>query len=758
MAKFINLLGILFLLFANTLFAQYNPFKKIEQTEINSEQIVERVHHPEKFQLYKFDTHQFLKWVQEAPELSNTPSHLIISLPTPNGVFKNYWIYNNSVFEGELAEKLPNIKSLKAIDVENKGNNISISISDIFGLHAMALQADGSTFYIDNYTNDLNYVMVYNREDLQSPKSNFNCLVKANDEFNDIALLDSFPIQTYSLDNKRRNYRLALACTVEYANFHINRAPVGTPKTTDDAKKNIVLAAMNVTINRVNQIYENELNVHLNIIANNKNIIFVNTDNFTNNDAYDLIDESQTVITNIIGSNNFDIGHTFSTGAGGLADLGCVCNNWQKASGITGQSSPVGDPFDVDYVAHEMGHQFGAEHTFNNSCQFNRNNFTAYETGSGTTIMSYAGICPPNIKRYVDPYFHYASIKEIQTFLSGATCAQQTTVNNNAPVINSINSYTIPYGTPFILRANATDVDGDQLTYNFEQINRQIATQPPSATNTTGPAFRNYPPSTNNFRSFPNLETVLAGTTNTNGIVSNQWEVLSLVPRSYDFGVVVRDNNPVGGRVVYTQPTTITVANTGPFVITSPNNNPSTQEPVWYFGDTKTITWKVGGTSTGAINTPTVNILISTDDGITFTTLAANTPNDGSEIVTIPNLTNTYSARIKIEAVNNIFYTVSKKFILWDPNLSNDDIIIKDINIYPNPTSNILNIDFTTNDKNDINLSIYDVNGRLIPQSNSVNTTNKNNYQINVSHLKTGTYILILKTDNYTSTHKFVKK
>src|SRR5690606_15041583 len=263
-----------------------------------------------------------------------TPSHLILSLPTPNGVFKNYWIYNNSVFEGELAEKLPNIKSLKAIDVENKGNNISISISDIFGLHAMALQADGSTFYIDNYTNDLNYVMVYNREDLQSPKSNFNCLVKANDEFNDIALLDNFPIQTYSLDNKRRNYRLALACTVEYANFHINRAPVGTPKTTDDEKKNIVLAAMNVTINRVNQIYENELNVHLNIIANNKNIIFVNTDNFTNNDAYDLIDESQTVITNIIGSNNFDIGHTFSTGAGGLADLGCVCNNWQKASGI----------------------------------------------------------------------------------------------------------------------------------------------------------------------------------------------------------------------------------------------------------------------------------------------------------------------------------------------------------------------------------------------------------------------------------------
>src|SRR5690606_16697171 len=320
----------------------------------------------------------------------------------------------------------------------------------------------------------------------------------------------------FSLDNKRRTFRLALACTTEYAAFHINNVPSGTFNFTKHQKKNIVLAAMNVTLTRLNQIFERELNIHLNLIANNRSIIFISNDNFTNNNANLLIDESQTVIDSVIGSSNYDIGHTFSTGGGGLASLGSVCSSWQKASGITGSPSPVGDPYDVDYVAHEMGHQFGANHTFNNSCQFNRNSFTAMETGSGSTIMSYAGICTPNVQNNVDDYYHYISIKEMQTFLSTASCAAQTTVSNSAPVVSALSAKTIPYGTPFILSTSATDADNDPLTYTFEQTNTQIATQPPVATATTGPAFRSVAPSTDNFRSFPDLSTVLAGTTNSN--------------------------------------------------------------------------------------------------------------------------------------------------------------------------------------------------------------------------------------------------
>lgn len=753
--KFYNkLILILLIFFTGNLFAQFNPFKESTERVFSDKEKFVRKHTPKDFKVYSLKLNNVLEWVKNAPELSESPSDLVITLPDANGQLTNYWIYNNAAMETELAENVKNIRSLKAVDTKNNGNSVSISISDIFGFHAMGMKTDGSVFYIDNYTNDLNNVIVYQRSSLELPKNNFTCLVPG-DSFDDVAV-SSVPVQTLSLDNKRRTYRLALACTIEYAAFHVNNAPVGTPNTSVDQKKNIVLAAMNVTLTRLNQIFERELNVHLNLIANNKNIIFITSDNFNNWDDYDLIDESQQVIDNIIGSANYDMGHTFSTGTAGLASLGSVCSPWQKASAITGSVSPVGDPYDVDYVAHEMGHQFGANHTQNNNCQ--RNNTTSVETGSGSTIMSYAGICDPNVQSNVDAYYHYVSIREMQTFLLSATCAQQTTVTNSPPVVPALTAKTIPYGTPFILSAAATDANNDPLTYTFEQVNNQASSQPPVATSTTGPAFRSVSPSTNNFRSFPNISTVLDGTSNSNGIVSNQWERLATVGRTYSFVTTVRDNNATGARVVYTQPVTITAANTGPFVITAPNNNPSTTEAVWFMGSTKTITWNVAGTTANNINTANVNILVSTDAGTTYTTLAANVPNNGSATVTVPtNLTSTYDARIKIEAVGNIFYTVSKKFTLWDPNLSTEKVTLDNLKIYPNPTTNILNVEFSATDIEKVKFDIFDLNGRLIKTVSQENS-NQINQQINVESLQTGTYILVINTGKYTSTHKFIKK
>jgi len=757
--KFYNkLICFLLIFFTGNLFAQFNPFKESTERVFSEKEKFVRKHNPSDFKIYSLNLKNILEWAKKAPELSERPSDLVITLPDANGQLTNYWVYNNAAMETELAENVQNIKSLKAVDTKSNGNSVSISISDIFGFHAMGMKTDGSVFYMDNYTNDLNNVIVYQRNSLELPKNNFTCLVPG-DSFDDAITTLETPIQTLSLDNKRRTYRLALACTIEYAAFHVNNAPVGTPNTTVDEKKNIVLAAMNVTLTRLNQIFERELNVHLNLVATNKNIIFITSDNFSNNNSSSLIDESQTVIDNVIGTANYDMGHTFSTGQGGLASLGSVCSSWSKASGITGSSSPVGDAYDVDYVAHEMGHQFGANHTFNNSCQFNKNNLTAVETGSGSTIMSYAGICSPDVQSNVDAYYHYISIKEMQTFLLSATCAQQTTVTNSPPVVTTLTPKTIPYGTPFLLSTTATDPDtADQLTYTFEQVNNQTATQPPAATATTGPAFRSVAPSTNNFRSFPNISTVLDGTSNSNGIVSNQWERLATVGRTYSFVTTVRDNNATGARVVYTQPVTITAANTGPFVITAPNNNPSTTEAVWFMGSTKTITWNVAGTTANNINTANVNILVSTDAGTTYTTLAANVPNNGSATVTVPtNLTSTYDARIKIEAVGNIFYTVSKKFTLWDPNLSTEEVTLDNLKIYPNPTTNILNVEFSTTDIEKVKFDIFDLNGRLIKTVSQENH-NQINQQINVEDLQTGTYILVINTSKYTSTHKFIKK
>lgn len=753
MKSFFKLLAVLLVMYSGSSVAQ-NALKQAKSAKISDENIFPRMHNPIKYRLYNVDIPNLLTLAKKAPDLSSAPSPVILNLPDAQGNTHSFWIYNNSAMESELAREVPNTRSLKAVNTEDPSHTLSLSISDIFGLHGMGMKSDGSVYYMDNYTNDLKTVVIYDRADLELPKSSFTCLTPS-DSF-DMIGSGEIPMQVKSMDNQRRTYRAAIACTIEYAAFHVNRAPSGTPKTTTDDKKNIVLAAMNVTLTRLNQIFERELNVHLNLVSNNKNIIFITSDNFDNNNAGILIGQSQSVITGTIGSSNFDIGHTFSTGGGGLASLGSVCNTQAKASGITGSPAPVGDAYDVDYVAHEMGHQFGANHTFNNSCQGNRNSNTAMEVGSGSTIMSYAGICPTNVQSNVDDYYHYISIKEIQTFLNGATCAQQTTIKNSAPVVSNMRTKIIPYGTPFVLKTDATDADGDKLTYAFEQINTQITTQPPLETATSGPAFRSVPPTTKNYRSFPSENTVLGGTTFSNGIVGNTWERLSTTARSYSFIATVRDNNPLGGRVVYTQPVLINVANTGPFVITSPDNNPTTPAPLWKKGTQQTITWNVGGTTTNGINVALVNILVSADAGTTYTMLAANVPNNGNAIVTIPNsLSNTFEGRIKIEAVDNIFYTVSKRIIIWDPTADVEDANIQSLKIYPNPAQDVLNITFGTAPQQ-VKLDIFDLNGRLVKTIERKDVA-QTVQQINIESLTSGTYILIVNSGKDSTSHKFIK-
>jgi len=754
MKGFLKFLGIVLILNSAQIYAQSTPLKAARSAEIASENRFERLHNPKEYLLYNVAISNLLTIAKQAPELSSKPSGITLTLPDASGDQHTFWIYNNPNMERELAQMTPNIQSLKAVDIKDRSHTLSLSISDIFGLHGMGMKGDGEIYYIDNYTNDLKTVMIYNRSSLELPKNGFSCLVPG-DSFDNAA--KDLPVDVKSLDNKRRTFRLALACTIEYAAYHISKAPAGTPNTTTDQKKDIVLAAMNVTLTRLNQIFERELNVHLNLVASNKNIIFITSDSFDNNNANNLINQSQTVITNTIGSSNFDIGHTFSTGGGGLASLGAVCNSQAKASGITGSSAPVGDAYDVDYVAHEMGHQFGANHTFNNSCSGNRNNTTAMETGSGSTIMSYAGICPQNVQSNVDDYYHYISIREIQSFLQGASCAQQTTITNSAPIVSDMQTKTIPYGTPFILATTATDSDGDKLTYAFEQINTQISAQPPLATSIVGPAFRSVRPTTKNYRSFPSENTVLGGTTFNHGIVSSTWECLATTARSYSFVATVRDNNPLGGRVVYTQPVTILVAGTGPFVITSPNNDPTASAPVWKKGTQQTITWNVGGTTANGIDVSLVNILVSTDAGATYSMLAANVPNNGSATVTIPgSLPDTYEGRIKIEAVNNIFYTVSKRIIIWNATAGTDETTIQTLKIYPNPAHDILNISFGNNIPESARFDIFDLNGRLI-KTMEYKDSELPVQQINIGNLAVGTYILKVDNGKDSTSHKFIK-
>lgn len=641
------LICILFMtLYANS-HAQNPLWTKTYEEKVQMLTKMERTSMPSKFELFSLDFAGLKTQLLAAPLDTQNYSNVVISFPNPNGDMDSYHIYEAPIMEAGLAEKYPDIKSYVGKGIEDPTATIRFSVT-IFGLHTMTLSGKTGTAFIDTYTKDLNNYIVYSKSNI-APSRNFECLVK------NVSTLDSSnrlpSITNKASDGKFRVFRLAMACTIEYAAFHVNAAGLGAGTLAQ--KKAAVLAAMGVTMTRVNGVYERDLSMRMNLVANNDLVIFITSDNFNNTNASTLINQSQTQITSIIGSANFDIGHTVSTGGGGLAGPS-PCVNGSKASGITGSSAPVGDPYDIDYVAHEMGHQFGANHTFNGdtgSCAGNRNDGTAVEPGSGSTIMAYAGICPgQDVQSNSDAHFHAVSIAEINDLIaSSATCAVTTNNGNSAPVVNAGMDYVIPKSTAFILNGSATDANGDALTYCWEQTDTEVSVQPPVAAAVGGPNFRSNSPIVSTARYMPALATVLTGST------ANTWEVCSSVARSYNFALTVRDNRtPNGGQTGRDDMQVIVDGTAGPFLVSIPNTNVS-----WVAGTNQTVTWAVAGTDVNGVNAKFVDIYLSTNGGASFPTLlASKVPNDGSETITVPNSPGTTN-RIMIKGYNNIFYDLS---------------------------------------------------------------------------------------------------
>ncbi len=635
------LLSFVAILFFSVSFGQSPLWRVADAGKVASLAKAERRAMPSEFKLYNLNFEGLKTQLAQAPSIDNgDTSNVVIAFPSVDGTMKNFRIYESAVMHPALAAKFPGNNSYAGLATDNSGETIRFSIT-MFGLHVISFSTNG-TSYIDTYTKDLNYYIVYDRNAMTQPTS-FSCEVV--DEETDSNLRSG--VQNLASDGTFRTYRLAMASTIEYSAFHINAA--GAQSGTLAQKKAAVLAAMNVTVTRVNSIYERDMSLRMILVANNDQVIFVDSDNFDNDNASVLINQSQTVIDGIIGTANYDIGHTVSTGGGGLAQLQSPCGG-SKARGITGSPAPVGDPFDIDYVAHEMGHQFGGTHTFNNSCGGNVQANTAVEPGSGTTIMAYAGICPPDIQSNSSPHFHAVSIAQMSTFVAGAgNCSANISSGNAAPVVNAGPNYIIPKGTAFILKGSATDSNGDVLTYSWEQLDTESSTQPPVSTATGGPNFVSQIPSTSPNRYMPVFSSVLAGN------LQPTWEVVPTVARAMDFSLTVRDNRTPNGGQTGRDDTIITTASVGPFIIT----NPSVENTSWTQNTSQTITWDVAGTTANGINTSSVNILFSSDAGATFTTLVANTPNDGSQAITVPNVAAPY-CRIMIEAVGNVFYAVSK--------------------------------------------------------------------------------------------------
>lgn len=441
-----------------------------------------------------------------------------------------------------------------------------------------------------------------------------------------------------------RSYRLAQAANGEYCNYH---------GANSAAQSSLVMTAVVNVINRINEVYEPEVAVRLILVANTDQLFYYSpsTDPYTNNNGSTMLGQNISTCNSVIGSGNYDIGHVFSTGGGGVAYLGSVCGS-NKAGGVTGQPAPIGDPFSIDYVAHEMGHQFGGNHTQYNNC--NRNNQTAMEPGSASSIMGYAGICSPNVQNNSDAYFHAKSIDEIKTFLlaNGNSCATiVSTPTNNPPTITSVPNYSIPISTPFVLTLNATDPQGNTMNYAWDQMNgysNPSQTMPPASTNSSGPVFRSVTPTTSPSRYFPPLDNVVNNTANT-------WQVLPSIARSLSFRGVVRDYTGTFGCNNEVNITVSTVnAAAGAFSVTSFNT-----ATTWNVGDSKTVTWNVAGTTASPISASNVDIFLSIDGGYTYPiTLATATPNDGSHAIIVPNNVTT-QGRIMVKGSNHIFFDIN---------------------------------------------------------------------------------------------------
>ncbi|ROI01871.1 T9SS C-terminal target domain-containing protein [Chryseobacterium sp. G0240] len=735
-------LGI-FLLFLSFGKAQ-DFFTPISERSIKAES-KNRTVQPEKFLTYKLDVERMRNYFASVPELgdhdlkNNAP---VIVLPMPDGTKAKFRIWKSSVMAPKLASQFPQIVTLTGQGVDDQYATIKLDLTEL-GFHAQIKSVVTGDTYIDPYAKtDVDHYIIYKKSDLidKNPRT-----CGTHDEEHQFEKKNAQRSVTPSVGTQIRIFRFAVACTNQYA-----KAATGT--TTPTLAQ--TLSAIVTSVNRVNGVYEQEVASRLILVDNETNVIFINaaTDPFTgNDDAYTLIDESQTHIDARIGNANYDVGHTFSTGGGGLAGLGVICNSTNKARGITGSPNPVGDPYDIDYVAHEVGHQFGGPHTFNattGSCSGNRSAANAVEPGSGITIMAYAGICGSTNNLAVNsiPIFHTRSFQSITTKVQSTACQVTTSVPNTAPTVNAGNNYTIPKGTPFKLTGSATDAENNALTYCWEQ-NDIGPSGNWNAPTGNAPLFRSFMPTTVPYRYFPRI-TDLIGTTTGKG------EVLPSYARTMEFRLTVRDNN-AGCAGVANDDAIITVdGNSGPFQVTAPSSAVN-----WVGNSSQTITWNVANTTAAPVSCANVSILLSTDGGLTYpTTLLASTPNDGSETVTIPNI-NTTQARIMVAGEGNVFFNINpvnftiNQVLAVDEVRNNKDVFA----VYPNPSKGLLNIKFI-NSNEVYDITVYDVSGKLVfnQQNNRPGPDKVGTF--NLSQLVKGDYLIKVKSKNIDKTIKWIKE
>ena len=625
---------------------------------IAADKAVARESFPKEFRLFNLNIAPLRQQLFAIVDDESRQQSTVISLPGAAGNIEQFEVFEASNFEPELQAQFPEIRAFSGRGITDRYATLKLSISPQ-GIQTMVFRTDSENEFIEPYSKDHTVYAVFKtyREKGGLP---WACSTEDKNFFSGWKSELPFADSPLSNTGELKTIRLAQSCNGEYSNFF---------GATNSSQAGLVLAAFNATLTRSNGVYEKDLALHLNLIASTTNVIYYDpaTDPYTTLGSWN--GQLQTTLTANIGEANYDIGHMFgaSGGGGNAGCIGCVCVDGTKGRGITSPADaiPQGDNFDIDYVVHEVGHQLGANHSFSHSLEGSGQN---KEVGSGITIMGYAGITSRDVAPHSIDIFHATNIQQIQTNLANKTCPVTTVMTeNHAPVVAPVGNYTIPITTPFALTGSATDAETDPITYNWEQNDNATtsgANSVASPTKLTGPNWLSFPSTISPTRTFPRLSTILAGLAVTpplpGGDAGTNIEALSSVSRVLNFRLTVRDNRPyvpasTTGQTQFTN-MTVTVTNTaGPFEVTAQNSF----APDWQAGTSQTVTWNVANTNLAPVSTANVNILLSTDGGQTFqTVLASNTPNDGSEQITVPNLP-TATARLKVEAVGNIYFDIS---------------------------------------------------------------------------------------------------
>ena len=637
-------------------------------SNITTDKAVARLSFPKVFKLFNLNTDAIRQELFSIVGSNLTRHSTVISLPNADGNLEQFVVYEASNFEADLQAQFPEIRAYSGKGITDKYATLKLSISPQ-GIQTMVFRTDRENEFIEPYSKDHSVYAVF-RSQREKGQLVWKCYTDDKKMMEGINLkAGNTSSATGSSTGQLKTMRLAQSCNAEYSNYF---------GATSSAQVSLVLAAFNATLTRCNGVYEKDLALHLNLIANTTSVIYYNasTDPYsTTLSQWNL--QLQQTLTSVIGSANYDIGHMFgaSGGGGNAGCIGCVCvnpannNSLAKGAGITSPNDgiPQGDNFDIDYVAHEVGHQLGGNHTFSMSDEGTGVN---KEVGSGITIMGYAGITAQDVAPHSIDIFHEATIAQIQANLATKTCPVSTdiTASNVAPVIGAVSNYTIPISTPFALTGAATDANGDAITYCWEQNDNSTTTGTGSVASpakATGPNWLTFPATASGTRLFPKLSTILSGLNVTpplpGGDAGANIEALSSVSRTLNFRLTVRDNHaysstaPVAvGQTAFSD-VVVTVSNTsGPFAVTAPNT-----AVTWAGGSSQNITWSVNNTTASPVSCANVKISLSTDGGQTFpTVLIASTANDGSESLVIPTTPST-TARIKVEAVGNIFFDIS---------------------------------------------------------------------------------------------------